>query len=498
MTMKQFKTILTALLILALLLSFAACSGSSAEQNENDTTDATTSASDGTTAIPDVSYEEDDLPDDLNFGGRTVSILSSVHLMPYLEAAAYDITADESAAGTVNQELFNRKKYVEERLGVKIVNKVSLKIDEEKNSLLFSGTGKHQILASPLNIISKNAIGNALLDLKTVENLDLDKPWWSRDFNEKAEMKDKLYFTTGDAALSLMRNMSIVFYNEDLAASYAESSGNDSVTRVYDLVKTGKWTIDELHTIVADVYDDLYNNNSRDKLDVNGLGITNNSVNSIWTSLDLSILKSDGNGWYDLGIEEEKLFDALSKATDLFNTQSAIRESDPANTAIHFAADHLMFTVSDLSSAENVLVQNMSSEYGIIPFPKYDESQADYYTFANDELITFAIPAYTEDLDMVGAVLEALASYGYRNNRPEYLSYVTRGKYDTDPDTRAIMDGIVNNYRTDSGLIYNRTLACDYAYTLSDMVRRYNRSIEGVHKQKSEEILKMLSLYVKN
>ena len=67
------KRIVSTLLILSVILSFVACSGSSDENKPNNTSTTTAPT---TTANPDIVYEEDDLPANLDFGEEEVVFLT--------------------------------------------------------------------------------------------------------------------------------------------------------------------------------------------------------------------------------------------------------------------------------------------------------------------------------------------------------------------------------------------------------------------------------------
>ncbi len=51
---------------------------------------------------------------------------------------------------------------------------------------------------------------------------------------------------------------------------------------------------------------------------------------------------------------------------------------------------------------------NRVGEYGIIPYPKYDEAQEEYYTQVDGSHCVLAIPKTVEDLEFVGVYVKMI------------------------------------------------------------------------------------------
>ncbi|MBO4219751.1 MAG: hypothetical protein J5933_02370 [Clostridia bacterium] len=68
--------------------------------------------------------------------------------------------------------------------------------------------------------------------------------------------------------------------------------------------------------------------------------------------------------------------------------------------------------------------------------------------------MSFSIPTTNLNPDMSAAVLEAMASYSYRDTLPTYLDLALKGKYMNDASSRKMVDLIVSGFRVDAGWIY--------------------------------------------
>ena len=107
---------------------------------------------------------------------------------------------------------------------------------------------------------------------------------------------------------------------------------------------------------------------------------------------------------------------------------------------------------------ESSVMRNTNQQYGVIPMPKYDENQKEYRTFLHDQFSVVTIPTTVKDerLDMVSAVVEAMASASYRFVRPVYYEETLRTKIAQDPQSAYMMDIITQGVYIDAGMLYSK------------------------------------------
>ncbi|MBE6611214.1 MAG: hypothetical protein E7632_01875 [Ruminococcaceae bacterium] len=227
----------TAMLILAAMLcSMAASCGDGAAE---DTTAETTLPAETTASDRDADgYLLDDLPDDLDFGGETVTILGWNH---YEEIEFF---AEDQTGEIVNDAYYERNQRVEERLGVKLefteANCRWAEGDWNKaiQRSVMAGAGDYDITAGySLNVVS-GIYQEVFSNLLELEYLDFTKPWWSEKMVESASIAGSLYFTMGDISSSSISRMQGLFFNNSLLTDY-------KLENPYELVVDGKWTLDK-------------------------------------------------------------------------------------------------------------------------------------------------------------------------------------------------------------------------------------------------------------
>lgn len=112
----------------------------------------------------------------------------------------------------------------------------------------------------------------------------------------------------------------------------------------------------------------------------------------------------------------------------------------------------------------------------MIPYPKYDTDQKEYYSYSHDQYTAFAIASTCQNVPAAAAVLEAMGSYSYRDTEPAYLNIALKGKYMSDSQSRKMIDLAVKGLRVDTAWIY--------LYTT--IIREFPSSFRGPIKDGNE------------
>ena len=123
-------------------------------------------------------------------------------------------------------------------------------------------------------------------------------------------------------------------------------------------------------------------------------------------------------------------------ATDAFMNNKALFVSGAFSTAINY------FRFRD-------------DDYGILPYPKYDENQAEYKTMVDGSHGAQAVPKTVSDLEFVGIITEALNAESYKQVTPAFYDVALKVKYTSDLESAEIIDTIVENRVFDFGYVYD-------------------------------------------
>nr|MBQ4318834.1 hypothetical protein [Clostridia bacterium] len=104
-------------------------------------------------------------------------------------------------------------------------------------------------------------------------------------------------------------------------------------------------------------------------------------------------------------------------------------------------------------------LRDMDTDYGLIPYPKFNETQENYSSLVQDTASIITVPRTVSDIDMVSAVIEALSSASYRTVLPAYYEVGLKTKYSRDDASSQMVDLIYGVASTDFAYAYSWSLS---------------------------------------
>ena len=274
---------------------------------------------------------------------------------------------------------------------------------------------------------------------------DFDKPWWPDSLIKEATCGGKLYFCSGDISTYMIYYMYATFFNKDLAESYGIESP-------YQMVRNGSWTLDKMIEICSGVYNDL-NGDGKKGID-DQFGFTTQRIftdNFFFASgLRTTIPGDEGLPVLSPEFGGEKTQALVEKLVSAFKMEGLYNHDDSGTAHIPFAEGRAVFLMHEVQTAE-IRLRTSDINYGIIPSPKYDEAQSDYYGVTSFPYTLYGIPIDAPDPQQSGIVLEALASESYRTVSPALFETALKVKYASDEDMSEMYDIIRRNNVFDIG-----------------------------------------------
>ena len=118
---------------------------------------------------------------------------------------------------------------------------------------------------------------------------------------------------------------------------------------------------------------------------------------------------------------------------------------------VHGIKDILMHGVDHQIVGLTQLIQlvpkmrEMDSDFGILPYFKYDEAQQNYYTTIGSwHSVFLGVPTGPQDLERTGIITEVLASESY-DLTEAYYDKTLKGKTTRDEESSASLDVIINS-----------------------------------------------------
>lgn len=470
--------------ILALLLAIASAASITACGQDGGTKD--TEAGDGTTVSDSVSEEESDteisdgLPEK-NYGGRTFTVATNDYMVD-------DYMSDGETGDIINDAVYRRNTAIEDRFGIKleVISDSYTGMSTKINQMIQSGDDSFDLIAQHACTAGTIAINGGFMNWYDIPYVDLEKPWWSKNANKELSYKNKaIYLAGGDYALSLTSYMYAFFFDKVAVEDYGMTP-----EYLYGLVRDGKWTLDTVADVTKDIYKDLNGNDERDIEDFYGIvSSTRSPLNTFMWSCDNPIMKADSDGIPQLVYYQDKTSAIVEKVMGLFfdNTGGYTDKNKYTLGDDLFSVGRAMMVPSTFSGAMKNFREN-KNPFGVLPYPKYDEAQTNYYTMSDGSHALLSVPVTVKDTEFTGIITEALCAESWKNVVPKYYETVLKVKLADDADTSEMIDIIGGGLVFDYGYIYDNGIG--FGFTLQNLADTRNRTdIASFYAKREKKVL---------
>jgi len=450
------KSKLISLFTLATLI-LTACGETSTAKKTNGQTDSQVVTETVTTAL------SDDLPSS-DFGGRDFRILTCNYLLD-------DYLSEEENGGLMNDTIYRRNQKVEERFNVNILP-ISIgdqtATEKTARSSILSGENEYDLIINHMICNSNMAISGLFADFNDIPYISPQKPWWNESARENLGISGHVWLMVGDISPYFFESNYVVYFNKRLAADY-----NISEDKLYADATDGKWTIDRYAALTKDVWKDLNGNNTPDEKDLYGLTAQVTSyVTPFIYSFGETTVSKDKDDLPVLDMDEEKFTAITEKIYKLIYEQQGTLPS--TNWTLHsdtFIDGRAVFMNGVLLHSIRSFT-NMKDDYGILPYPKWDEEQTSYYTMSDGSSPLIAVPLTVQNTDFVGMITEAMASESYRSVIPVLYETALKVRGARDEQSLAVIDLAVRSGVVDFGFVFG-----DYSmmgFSLSKLMESKN------------------------
>ena len=442
----KFNNILIPLLLTACVLFggiFTACSDNT-DSPAAETAEKESETVEVTETTTEISHN---LPN-LDFGGEDVNFLVVDHSMDFYTSK--EIYASEQNGELFNDAVYARNLIVEELLNVKIKQTASTSASSAANKSLTAGDTEYDVVMPYMNDTITLAQSGLLLDLNTMNHIDLDQPWWDHRANENLMINNKIFITTGDISILDNECTMVMFFNKEMIADY-------SLENPYELVTANKWTIDKMFEIGAAVAEDINGDGIMNNEDKWGLSVAGNAPHSMYFGSG-ERLSTTINGELQLVMDNPKGVNVLEKIfthienPNILTNRTGSTDYNLVNTMFNESRVMMVtFALVDING-----LRDAEFEFGILPYPLYDESQDSYNNFISTGLVSStSVPYNCMNPDKVSAVLEAMGFYSVDTLTVAYYDKALKLRYARDDESGDMLDIIFNTRVYDMAYISN-------------------------------------------
>ena len=438
--MKKIFAILLAVLMLLPVMTACLDSAGEATQTDPISTVAETAEPDPTEVRKAVA---DDLPD-VNYEGYVFTVLARDR-----DDFVKDIgVGTEETGDVIVDAIYRRNATVAERFNIAIeAFHTAEPIVKLRQAVQANDDTYGIMLDHVINMGSAALDGNYLDWYDDLPYVNLDKPWYIGNAVDALSVENHAYLMAGEYCLSILRFTYCMYFNKQIAENY--NTGD-----LYGTVMDGKWTIDRLDSIVKQVHEDLDGNGAMNELDL--YGFTTDYYSAAITyqyAFDNPVMTKKEGGIPEMTYNSPKMPEIVDKLIDFFYANEGSYPGDWGVSGPLWMEGRALFLNGLFSSAESY--RDYDFDFGIIPYPKWDENQVSYYTMSDGAHDVMAVPISSSNPERSSVIVEALNAESYKQVIPAYYETALKVKYTRDDESVLVLDMVLDARTFDFGYVYD-------------------------------------------
>ena len=456
------KKLLWLWLFLIIIIVFAAASCAENDSGKPDTTEQNAGISDsGETNTPDT--PERFIPNlpEITFNGYEFRALVHANNM----YSSFTFSVEEETGDILNDAIYKRNKYIEEKYDV-IFSQTEIDDIWQLSGMftrsVMAGSDDFD-LSSQLDWFNLTTQGYSLLADK-LPHLDITQPWYLHDVNEVYSIGNKKIAAISDECLSAYDVVLAFCFNKDLIRDLG-------LEDPYALVKSGAWTYEKFFGMCRTAAADIDGDGRMTDTDRYGiLSQFDELLAPFWVSSEVWTVIKDSDGMLALNLAgNEKLLSVLDKIhQNIYGGEKIFFDAHPesgdriTNFQVENASGGGFIDISRQQFENNlglfltarlVRIPNlraMDADFGIVPYPKSDENQKQYYSMSNGAWAKI-VPNHVADPERTSIILEALAAESKNIVIPAYKEICLKTKFTRDDESSEMLDIIFDNILEDLG-----------------------------------------------
>ncbi|MCQ2430026.1 MAG: hypothetical protein MJ192_06825 [Clostridia bacterium] len=427
--MKKFLCVLLACLM---VLPLAACANT--EDNPDDTSAGTKEANSEEDTresldIPDTKYTDVELTFLTRDNGEWTTV---------------DICPQENAQfNQVQDAVYERNEIMKDRYGITIceIQTTTTVADVQKETS--APTGDFQAVVGCLSDTCTMVNNTYLVDLngEGCEYLDFDKSWWDHGLAENMTIDGHLYFATGDLLTADNDGTFAILFNKKIANEI-------QLPDMYELVDNKKWTMDKMYEFEQLAFQDK---DGDGKLaydtDICGFAYTGDTPYSLLYGGGVSIITRDEDDNLVYSLDVQRTSDIADKSQLILSKDLTVDMNAAGGSVVEvgqkcFGENHCLYFGECLQCVTRM--RSYDVDFGIVPYPKFDEAQKNYCSVMEWVGGVVSIPrSVNNDLEMVCSMIEGMAYYAVPTLTNLYYELNLKTKMAKDEQSGPMIDMIL-------------------------------------------------------
>ena len=376
---------------------------------------------------------------------------------------SFDIYSETETGDIVNDAVCERNAWVEDVYNVKI--RQNKPANESAASMMknaiTAGDNVGDVLVESFHNLCSMSQNGYLLDLKAVDSLHLENAWWDQGAINGVSIANKVYMATGDLMIIDNDATWVLMFNKQMATNYEYD--------LYEKVDSGSWLFDDLFSMARGASTDL-NGDGKMKADDDQYGLVTayNTPEALITAAGVTLAVKDQNDIPKMETDLERLSAVIAESGEFYKDIKVVYGSDFEKSATIFQGGRALFYSEVLQCVTRM--RESETDFGLIPWPKYDAAQDNYYSFVIGAAGTaVSLPSTQTDTHMSGIILDAMSAKSVDTLTVAYYNKALTQKYMRDETSVRMLDTILESRIFDQSQTYLYAWGNMYNKMVSDL-----------------------------
>jgi len=423
-----------------------------------------------------------------------------------LEVFAENQTAESD---NISNAVFERNDRILQAYGVTITELAGKHTNDHYSAIsneVAAPTGDFQAIVSNTSGSASFATNGFLWNLNSddIEYMDFEKPWWDTNMAKGMSIDDRLYFATGDLLTADNDATFCILFNKSIATDC-------KIPDLYALVENGTWTMDAFYS-----YEQLgvQDKDGDGKLaydkDICGFAFTDDAPYCMLFAGGVTMCTKDDTDTpiYQLNVglaqdiaDKGHLIFAKDLTVDMNSVVSSAGITMYVTGQKTFGENHALFMCEVMQCVTRL--RGYEADFGILPVPKFNEAQPDYYSMMHFTASCVSIPrsVNAEKVVMVNSIIEAMAYHSVDTLTEQYYEINLKTKGAKDEQSGPMIDKILSSRVCDLAYYYQwgsnsfSTLASCLRPTSGRGVSSMNAKFKGAIERSIGQLLKSMDKF---
>ena len=178
-------------------------------------------------------------------------------------------------------------------------------------------------------------------------------------------------------------------------------------------------------------------------------------------------IRMNDEGTPEFSLETPRFFDVADKIASMLSIEGEYASANDDKTGYYyepmFSSGRALMVIAEIKAASRSHMKAMEDAYGILPIPKYDEAQEQYYNMQFRQCSVMTIPVTNQEPNKTGAVLDAWAYVSHRDVTPVFYDATISQKSLRNEESIEMLKIIRDSLFFDIGITFGWTSAMNTA-----------------------------------